>query len=157
PLRDPLTMEASWLLRPVLRHVRNEPQLTHFVSRRLGVDNLDLTPGAKLRLPRPVVFELLEDLARQAGMCELGLQSIGRRAPETLLDYVVLTAATLGDALVTLARMNRLNNDAPFDLEIGEQRVILRQHFDTDQARQFGEGACATVVNLFRTGLSPDW
>lgn len=151
------TVESSWLLRPVLRHVGADPQVLQLMVERLGQsDTHAIMRGATLRAPRLVVFELLERIAGLMGSSDLGLRAIGRRSPETLLDYLCITQRSLGDALTALSAMNRLNNDACFDLEIGN-RVILRQHIGTDQARQFLEGAAGTLVRLFTESIDSDW
>jgi AraC-like DNA-binding protein len=152
------TVEVSWLLRPVLRHVGAEPRVLDLMAHRLGPEGANaILRGATLRAPRLTAFELLEQIAGKAGSPNLGLHAIGRRSPETLLDYVCITQQSLGDALKTLAAMNRLNNDACFELEERQKRVILRQHNGTDQARHFVEGAAATLVQLFAESMDSDW
>src|SRR5262245_45203600 len=121
-----VTVESSWLLRPVLRYVGSERHSERLMVERLGAPAVDaMVRGGKLRLPRTVAFALLEDLAKQTGVHDLGLLAIGRRPLETLLDYLVVSSRTLGDALNTLTATNRLNNDARFELDV-DQRAVLR-------------------------------
>jgi AraC-like DNA-binding protein len=153
-----VTVEASWLIRPVLRHVGEAPHVHKLIADRLGPAGASaIHRGETLRARRLVVFELLERLAQETATPDLGLHAIGRRSPETLLDFVCITQKSLGDALTTLTVMNRLNNDASFTLEERSKRVILRQHVGTDQARQFAEGAAATLFQLFSQSTDPAW
>lgn len=150
-------LEFSWLLKPLLRHVGADLRIARLVDERLGPSTVEaIVCGAKLRVPRLTAFELLEELAKQTGAPHLGLKAMGHRPPETLLDYLFVTSATLGDALQLLTATNRLNNDARFELEM-HKRVILRQHIGTDQARQFTEGAAATLVQTAVASLDPSW
>jgi AraC-like DNA-binding protein len=151
------TVESSWLLRPVLRHVGADSRVLQLMGERLGQAGTQaILRGGTLRAPRLVVYELLEQIAGRTGSTDLGISAIGRRSPETLLDYLCITQRSLGDALTALSAMNRLNNDACFDLEIGS-RVILRQHIGTDQARQFVQGAAGTLVRLFSESIDSGW
>jgi AraC-like DNA-binding protein len=150
--------EASWLLRPVLRRVGSEKPVQRLVRDWLGPSAMDeITNRGKLPVPRPRVFELLEVLAEMNGAPDLGLEAIGRRPPETLVDYVMITSATVGDCLAALARINRLNTDARNEIEVRGRRLIIRQHLGTDRARQFGEGLSGSVAQLIRTGAGPGW
>ena len=157
-VRSSVTIEASWLLRPVLHLARIQGHPQRLLNQRLGASSVEaVLGGTRLRVPRTVAFELLEDLARETGVPDLGLQAIGRRPLETLLDYLFVTSRTMGEALTALTATNRLNNDSPFELEEQEERVILRQHLGTDRARQFGEGAGSTLVHIMRASVAPSW
>jgi AraC-like DNA-binding protein len=154
-----LRLEASWLLRPLLRRGAPDDRTASVVAACVGrfSSSIDaIRGGAKLRIPRLVAFELLETVATVAAAPDLALQAIGRRPAETLLDYVCTTSDTLDDAVAALVATNRLQNDVPFDLELGA-RAILRHVFGTDKARQAGEGLAGTLVQRLRDAVGDDW
>jgi AraC-like DNA-binding protein len=154
-----LTLECSWILRPVLRRIGDSGPLERLAAARLGPSFPGLhriVGGERFRAPRPAFFELFENLACEAGEPHLGLEAINARPAETLLDYLLRTAPTLGAALVTACRMNRLQNDQPHELEDGKA-LVARHQFWTDQARQSSEAMAATLVQIVRTSTDERW
>jgi AraC-like DNA-binding protein len=160
-VREPqrLCLDASWLLRPILRHSEADQRLASAVDEYLRGFSSDVDAircGAKLRIPRQAAFDLFETLAEEAAAPDLALAAIAPRPSETLLDYVCTTAPTLEGALAALCATNRLQNDVPVDLELGT-RAILRHAYGSDHARQIEEGIAATLVKQLRDAVGDDW
>ena len=160
-MREPqrLCLEASWLLRPILRQSQADPRLASVIDDYLHSFSSDvdaIRSGGKLRIPRQAAFDLFETLAEEAAAPNLALAALAPRPSETLLDYVCTTAPTLEGALTALCATNRLQNDVPIDLELGT-RAIVRHTFGAAHTRQVEQGIAAALVGQIRCALGDDW
>lgn len=160
-MREPqrLCLEASWLLRPILRHTQDDERLASVIDdylRGFSSDVDAIRSGSKLRIPRQAAFDLFETLAEEAEAPDLAFAALAPRPSETLLDYVCTTAPTLQGALASLVETNRLNNDVPIDVELGT-RAIVRHAFGSPDARQIEQGIAATLVDHVRQAVGDGW
>ncbi len=111
--------------RPAIEGLRRRGVPVAPVLAAAGLSSADLADGA--RLPHRTIRALWEAAARAAGDRSFGLH-VAERLPEgglELLDYLVGTAATVGDGLAAVTRCARLiEQDAEWRMEGG--RLLRR-------------------------------
>jgi AraC-like DNA-binding protein len=135
-------------------------RVEHLVTARLGPTSPSATriaSGEIVRAPRHAVFDLCEELAREAGDPELGLKAAGQRRLATLAEFTLVTAPDLGELLVLWPQIARLQNNNPFELTQRVRSVVLRQHLGSNTARQFSESVIAFQVPAIRAAVDEAW
>jgi AraC-like DNA-binding protein len=157
--RDHLILEGTLFLAPMLALIGTGKRVERLVAARLGSSCPSaprIAEGEPVRAPRHAVFELCEDLAREAGDPELGLKAARQRQLSTLAEFALVSAPNLGDLLALWPRIARLQNTNPFELTERMGRLVLRQHLGSNTARQFAESVIAFQVPAIRATVG-EW